>query len=75
MLTGVPIRSCRRQIIELTSPSDDGLCVIDFDVAEPGQVDRSSLSALKRAAHAILGVCVQSHNRGGVATGLGSFAF
>lgn len=70
--TGVPTRCRRTQIFKLTSTSDDGLCVIEYDVAEPGQVDRSTPDAMKLAAHIVLNICVQSQDRGGVATGLGS---
>lgn len=61
------------KVFELTPSPDDGLCVIDYDVARPGQMDHSSLSRLQAAAHAVLGVCVENLNKGGVATGLGSF--
>lgn len=43
--------------------SDDGLCVIDYDVAEPGQMDHAALSALQFAAHAVVGVCVENLNK------------
>lgn len=51
--------------------SDDGLCVIDYDVAGAGQVDRSSLSGLQLAARTVLNNCVANENRGGVVTDLG----
>ena len=61
-----------RQMFELSWTPDDGNCVIDYDVAEPGQVDHISPYDLYRAAKAVLGTCVLVHNRGGVVIGLGS---
>ena len=51
------------KVFELTPSPDDGLCVIDYDVAEPGQMDHAALSALQFAAHAVVGVCVENLNK------------
>ena len=49
----------------------DGLCYFDYDVAEPDQVDISSLDSLMQTAFGLLSSCVANQNRGGIVTGLG----